>query len=271
MTGLVAGARLTVPRDEDGEPIRVAPVGLTMSRMLADMLHVRPGDLLTVRPIRGERRDLAVPVAAITDTYLGLGVYADFEYLNRLLGEEFAVSGLAAGGRWHAGEPRGLHRELKEMPAIQSVSARKDRIKNIMDTIIDTQETFIGVLVVFAGIIFFGSVLNSSLISLAERQREVATLRVLGYTPWQIGGLFFRETVVINAIGTLLGLPLGYQLTVIIVEAYANELFRIGVVTPTWIWTTTLSLAVLFVLVAHGFVQRSIHRMDWLDALKVKE
>jgi putative ABC transport system permease protein len=271
VTGLVAGARLTVPRDEAGGPIRVAPVGLTMSRMLADILHVRPGELLTVRPVRGERRDLQVPVAAITDTYLGLSVYADFEYLNRLLGEEFAVSGLQLALDGSQASHVALHRELKEMPTIQSVSARKDRIKNIMDTIIDTQETFIGVLVVFAGVIFFGSVLNSSLISLAERQREVGTLRVLGYTPWQIGGLFFRETVVINAIGTLLGLPLGYQLSVIITEAYANELFRVGVVTPMWIWTTTLTLAVVFVLVAHGFVQRSIHRMDWLDALKVKE
>jgi putative ABC transport system permease protein len=271
VTGLVAGARLTVPRDAQGEPIRVAPVGLTMSRMLADILHVGPGDTLTVRPVRGERRDLVVPVSAITDTYLGLSVYADFDYVNRLLGEEFAVSGLQLAVDGTPENYRALHRELKEMPAIQSVSARQGRIKNIMDTIIATQKTFIGVLVVFAGIIFFGSVLNASLISLAERQREVATLRVLGYTPWQIGGLFFRETVVINAIGTVLGLPLGYQLSVIIMDAYANELFRIAVATPLWIWVTTLTLAVVFVLVAHAFVQRSIHQMDWLDALKVKE
>jgi putative ABC transport system permease protein len=271
VTGLVAGARLTVPRDEAGEPIRVAPVGLTMSRMLAEILHVEPGEVLTVRPVRGERRDLAVPVAAITDTYLGLSVYADFAYLNRLLGEEFAVSGVQLALDGTPANYREMHRELKEMPAIQNISARKDRIKNIMDTIIDTQQTFIGVLVVFAGIIFFGSVLNSSLISLAERQREVATLRVLGYTPWQIGGMFFRETVVINSIGTVLGLPLGYQLSVIIMDAYANELFRVAVATPAWLWITTLSLAVAFVLVAHGFVQRSIHQMDWLDALKVKE
>jgi hypothetical protein len=54
-------------------------------------------------------------------------------------------------------------------------------------------------------------------------------------------------------------------------DAYANELFRVAVATPAWLWITTLSLAVAFVLVAHGFVQRSIHQMDWLDALKVKE
>jgi putative ABC transport system permease protein len=120
-------------------------------------------------------------------------------------------------------------------------------------------------------VIFFGSVLNSSLISLAERQREVATFRVLGYTPWQIGGLFFRETALVNAAGTVLGLPLGYALSLAITEAYNNELFRIAVSTPPSLWITTLVLAVMFTLVAHAFVQRTIHRMDWLDALKVKE
>ena len=62
----------------------------------------------------------------------------------------------------------------------------------------------------FAGIVFFGSILNTSLVSLAERQREVATLRVLGYGPWQVGSLLLRESMITTVLGTLLGMPLGY-------------------------------------------------------------
>ena len=65
------------------------------------------------------------------------------------------------------------------------------------------------VLVVFAGIVFFGSILNGSLVSLAERQREVATLRVLGYGPWQIGGLLLRESMIVNILGTIAGNAVG--------------------------------------------------------------
>ena len=157
------------------------------------------------------------------------------------------------------------------MSGVQSVTYRADMVKNLEDTVIKTQSTFIGLLVMFAGVIFFGSVLNASLISLAERQTEVATLRVLGYGPWEIGGLFLREGMLVNLLGTLLGLPLGYWLSVAMVEAYDTELFRIPVVFNADVWVWTLVAAVGFGLAAHVFVQRSILRMDWLEALKVKE
>lgn len=172
VTGLLPNARLTIPRDKNAAPVKLAPVGLTMTRMLADILHLEVGDEVTIRPVRGERRDLIAPISAITDTFLGLSVYADFHYLNSLVGEEFAVSGLQLATSSAAGSSRALHKELKELPAIQAVSTRAHMIQNLKDTVIDTQKTFIGVLIVFAGIIFFGSVLNNSLISLAERQRS---------------------------------------------------------------------------------------------------
>ena len=74
--------------------------------------------------------------------------------------------------------------------------------------------------------------MNSSLIGLAERRREVATLRVLGYTEWQVGGLFLRESLVVNTLGTLLGLPLGYTLAWMLSRLYDTEMFRFPLVSP---------------------------------------
>jgi putative ABC transport system permease protein len=166
---------------------------------------------------------------------------------------------------------RALYRHLKRLPGVQAVNERADSIDNLVGTIIKTQRIFIGLLIFFAGVIFFGSILNSSLIGLAERQREVATLRVLGYAPRQIGGLFLRESLVINTAGTLLGLPLGYVLTQAMTAAYETELFRIPVVSEPWVGGTTLVLSVVFGLVAHQLVQRAIDRLEWREALNVKE
>ena len=99
----------------------------------------------------------------------------------------------------------------------------------------------------------------------------MATLRVLGYGPWQVGALFLRESVLTNGIGTLLGLPLGYLLNYGIVVAYDTEMFRIPLIDPTQVWLIVVGLGVAFGLAAHFVVQRSIHRMDWLDALKTRE
>src|SRR6185312_30104 len=93
ITGLDPRARLTIPRDAAGRPLRIPSAGLTMNRKLAELLHLKHGDTVTVHPIKGLREPHAVPVAEINDAYLGLAVYADIHYLSRLVHEEFAVSG----------------------------------------------------------------------------------------------------------------------------------------------------------------------------------
>ncbi|HXT60797.1 MAG TPA: FtsX-like permease family protein, partial [Pirellulales bacterium] len=271
ITGLDPRARLTIPRDAAGLPLRIPSAGLTMNRKLAELLHLKHGDTVMVHPIKGLREPHAVPVAEINDAYLGLAVYADIHYLSRLVHEEFAVSGAQLLVEPGAESRGALYRELKRLPALQAVTARADTIANVMDTLVKNQRVFIFLLVMFAGVIFFGSVLNSSLIGLAERAREVATLLVLGYNERQVGGLFLRESLLINTLGTLAGLPLGYFLNVGIAIAYDTDMFRIPVIDPKKIWVAALVLGTLFALAAHAIVQRTIWRMNWLEALKTKE
>jgi putative ABC transport system permease protein len=270
ISGLLAGAQMTIPRDSQERPIRIPSAGLAMNRRLAEILHVQRGDWITVEPIKGQRRPVQSQVMEIAESYLGLTVYAEIGYLSRLVGEELAVTNVQLATDHNPEHRRALHRELKQMPALQAVTAREDMIRSL-DEVLRTQWVTIYLLVLFAGIVFFGSILNSSLVSLAERQRELATLRVLGYGPWQIGSLLLRESVITTLIGTVLGMPIGYLLTESTAQAYASDMFRLPVITSPGIWFWTLVLAVFFWLVAHLAVQREIHRMDWLEALKVSE
>jgi putative ABC transport system permease protein len=271
ITGLAPDATLTVPRDIDGRPIRVPSAGLAMSRKLAEMLHLERGEQVSFRPVKGLRRMHRVPVAEISDSYLGTTVYADIHYLSRLIGEELAVNGVQLMTDRDPAHTATLYRQLKGMPALQAVNTRADMVENLEKSLVDLLWVMILILVVFAGVVFFGSILNSSLVSLAERQREVATLRVLGYGPWQIGSLLLRESLIVTLIGTVLGMPLGYGLSVLIARAYDTEMFRFPVVCSagTYIWTAVL--AVLFALLAHLAVQWAVHRTDWLEALQAKE
>lgn len=271
ITGLAPDATLTVPRDIDGRPIRVPSAGLAMSRKLAEMLHLERGDQVSFRPVKGLRRIHRVPVAEISDSYLGTTVYADIDYLSRLIGEELAVTGVQLATDRDPAHTAALYRQLKRMPALQAVTTRADMIASLEKSLVDLLWIMIVILVVFAGVVFLGSILNSSLVSLAERQREVATLRVLGYGPWQIGSLLLRESLIVTLIGTLLGMPLGYGLSVLVARAYDTEMFRFPVVCSagTYIWTAVA--AVVFTLLAHLGVQRAVHRTDWLEALQAKE
>ena len=144
-------------------------------------------------------------------------------------------------------------------------------IDNINEALLANQWVFIGLLTGFAGTILFGAIVNASIVNLTERQREVATLRALGYGPWRVGGMFFRESLLTSFCGYLFGLPVGYGLTVLTANSYANDLIRFPVVSAAWVWITAGLLALLFTLMAHAVVQWRIHRMDFLAALKVKE
>jgi putative ABC transport system permease protein len=271
ITGLAAGARLTTPLDLQTRPVRVPASGLAMSRELAGLLRLKRGDRVRVEPVKGLRRPVEVPVNEITEGYLGLTVYAEIDYLSRLIGEERALNGVQLALDGDLASRGALDRRLKEFPVLQATSSRADMIRGFEESVLRNQWVVLVLMVVFAGIVFFGSVLNASLVSLAERQREVATLRCLGYGPWQIGTVLLRESLIATFFGTLLGMPLGYLLTVFISLSYNSEMFRLPIVAPASTWTWTLTLAAVFGLVAHLVVQRSIHRMAWLDALKAQE
>jgi putative ABC transport system permease protein len=186
------------------------------------------------------------------------------------MGEDMAVTGVQLAVDDNALSRDSLYREIKQLPAVQSVNIRGDVIRNL-EFIVETQRIFIFFVVLFAGVIFFSTLLNSSLIGLAERRREVATLRVLGYNELQVGGLFLRESLVLNSLGTLLGLPLGYALAYLLSRVYDTETFRFPLVSPPWVWFAAVGMAIIFALVAHAVVQWSVHRLDWLDASKTKE
>ena len=92
-----------------------------------------------------------------------------------------------------------------------------------------------------------------------------------GFTNWQVGGYFLRESVLITVLGTILGLPLGYGLCVWVTNRFDTEMFRFPLVAPPSVWIRTCGLALVFCLVSHLAVQRNINRLDWRDALNVKE
>jgi putative ABC transport system permease protein len=270
VTGLLPGARLTTPRDRDGNHIAIPPQGVAMSRAMAQKLHLQVGDLVTIEPVKGRREPFQLPVASIVDTYIGMSAYANIHELSRRVGEELVMTGVQVTADPSKSARNALYRELKQLPVLKAVGTRGDIISNL-EKIVEVQRIFIGLISLFAGVIFLSSMLNMSLISLAERRREIATLRVLGYTEWQVGAMFFRESMVLNAAGIAIGMPMGYGLARYLAMVYDTDMFRFPLVTPPSVWIQALLYGLVFSLVAQAIVQRTINKLDWLDASKTKE
>lgn len=270
ITGILPEARLTTPSDAQGRPVSVPHEGLVMTRALADRLHLSVGDRVTIEPVRGPRLRFTMRLASVVDSFLGLAAYADFHTLNRAMGEVDSVSSVQVTVERGEASERALARSVKSTPAVQTISLIREQQREFEDLLATTNAS-ITVLIMFAGVIMMGSIVTSALITLSERQREVATLRTLGYFEGEVSRLFLRENLVVNINGALLGLPIGYALLVLTSVAYQTEAFRIPVRVAERSWILTPMLAIAFTLIAQFVIRRSIQRLAWREVLNVRD
>jgi putative ABC transport system permease protein len=270
LTGLPQRRVLQSPRDATGRPIVVPPEGLVLSSRLAEILAVRVGDVVRLRPLIGERRETVAQVVQIVDTYWGLSGFASIDYLASLIGEENVANTLLAKSE-QPGDYQRLFDELRERPAVIGIGERSRAIELINKTLGETLYVSLVLLLGFAGVIAFGAVVNAALVSLSERDREVGTLRVLGATRSDVTALFGREMLILGGIGLAVGVAGGVGLSHLLALAYNTDLYRFPAVILPIRFVQAALVMLLFLGAAHAVVAFVIHRMDWLSVLKIRE
>ena len=262
--GIADDSRLYRLLDRDLRPVPVPKEGILLTDYLGGILGVRPGDNVTVEVLEGSRPVRQVRVAGLVQEYIGLMGYMDLDALNRLLREGRAISGVSL-----TVDPLfqdDLYRTLVRMPRVAGAVVRQDEIRNFYETQAEAMLFFTFVATVLAGIIAFGVVYNSARISLAERSRELASLRVLGYTRGEISYILLGELGLLTLLAIPLGFVLGRWLCSYVAVALSSDLFRIPVVTAA----ATYSLAATVVLASAAFSSLIVrHRLDHLDLVEV--
>ena len=241
-TGVRRPARLTVPRDREGHAIDVPEHGIVLTDALAERLAAQPGDHITLVPTLGRRRRIEVPVALVVPTYVGMAAYADFDYLNHLVGEESTLNTVQAKVDTNPKVIGEFYRHLKRLPKLQGFAAIREQKKQLVDLLAPIS-TINSILILFAGLLCCGSITTASLISLSERKQEIATFRVLGYQPQQIASIFLRESLIVNSVGIAIGLPIGYFFAKYIIRAVATETTRLPFVIDDSTWWNTWILS----------------------------
>lgn len=270
VTGLDTYGKLYTPVDRAGRQLVIPKEGLALSNKLAEILNVQVGDQVTLRPLIAARKETRAPVVSIIDTFLGISAYCDIRYLSSLLGEQevtntYLIDSFALSGF----DP--LMAEVKKRRAVIGVTERQKSLAKMRETIGHFMASFFAIMIIFAGIIAFGGLLNTAMVSLSERQREVGTLRVIGYTSKQVWGVFSGEGFLLNGIGILVGLGLGVGFSHMISSWFDTEIFRFPVVIYPSRVILTIVLMLIFLILAQSVIYGMIRKLPWLEALKVKE
>ena len=269
ITAMPTTASLRVWRDFRGEVLPLPENGISLSQTLATQLQVSRGDKVLVEVLEGQRRQRLLQVEQLTEQWLGLGAYVSPATAQWLLGDGGTVSGAwlrIDDQAWPA-----LASTLRETPWL-AASVRKADLKASMDAMLERSvevATFINIL--FAGAIAFGVIYNNLRIALSERGRELASLRVLGFTRQEVLQILLAEQAVILLLAVPLGSVLGYGLCAWLSERLVTDAYRLPLVVNGDTYLSAALVLLVAAILSAIVVAKRLAKMNVVDVLKTRE
>jgi putative ABC transport system permease protein len=269
ITGVPPNPRFKRIVDRDGREIRMPPAGVVLSLMLANVLGVEPGDEISVEVLEGQRPTRRVQVTGLVDDIMGLSAYMDITALHRMMREGEVANGalLLVDGDQEAR----LAAELKATPAVAGAGFKRAVLQSFRDVMAANMSVSILINLIFAGIIAFGVVYNAARVSLSERSRELASLRVLGFTRAEISLILMGELALLTLVALPVGGLFGYSLAAAIVGMIDSEVYRF----PLYVSRQAVALSFLGIIAATVFsglvVRRRLDQLDLVAVLKIRE
>lgn len=267
--GQPAGASLNRVLDGALRPVTMPPAGVALSSALAGILGVTVGDMVEVELTTRNGRIERVPVSAVVTGYLGLGAYMDISAANRLMREGPVINGVHVAV--DAAQQGALFAALKETPEASAIVLRSHTLGKFKETVTQNITMMVTVYISLAVIIAFGVVYNFARVSLSERGRELASLRVLGFTRGEVSTILLAELAAVVALAQPVGWLLGYGLAYATVSGFASELYRIPLVMPPYVFAISSLIVIAAALAAAMLVRRRIDGLDLIEVLKTRE
>ena len=269
ITGLPARAELFRVIDGLGRQITLPPEGIVLSGKLAEVLGLKIGESLKVRVLDEKRVEFTVPVVGLSEDFAGTAAYMEIGALNRYLGQGDRISGAymtVATGRWSE-----FLREMKRSPRAGSVVVKNRIRQGFRDTTAQSIGLLQQIYLTFATVVAFGIVYNSARISLSERQRELATLRVMGFTRAEVAAVLVGELVMLTLLALPCGLLIGSGFARVILTTVNTEFVRL----PLILTAQNYAFAVLVVAVASAvsalLACRRLDQLDLVGVLKARD
>jgi putative ABC transport system permease protein len=269
ITGVQPDASLRRVVDQNLGPMAMPAHGVVLNSKLAEVLGVRVGDTLHARVLEGRRPVRHIPVVGTVEEMFGILAYMDYAALHELLREPPTVSGAYLAVE--QGSVAGLNERLKRLPAVMSVYSPAVLRESFEQQMAENLLISVTFLLVLAGILAVGVIYNGARIALSERGRELASLRVLGFTRREVSVLLLGEQAVITLLAIPLGWVIGLGFGVVIMSSLDMERFRIPLIITGGTYAMSAMVAIAAAVFAGLAVRRRLNRLDLIEVLKTRE
>ncbi len=267
--GLPRDADLNRLLDEERRRIVLPEEGIVMSAKLGEILGARIGDVVQVEALEGQRATRDVAIRGFMRDFAGVSAFMNIDALHRLMREGDTISGayLAVDqAQWSE-----FMREVKDTPRVAITLVKQDQLDSFRSTTGQSIGIIRKLYLVLAIIVAFGVVYNSARVALSERSRDLATLRVIGFTQREIAGVLLGELILLIVVALPAGLLFGKGLATFVINAISTETVRM----PLQISLYTYTMAVLVVFLAScasfAVVSRMLGKLEMVGVLKARD
>lgn len=267
--GIAEGAHLQQLLDMELENIELPDKGLMVTEHLAKKLGFTVGDEVVVETLEGHRKTETVTVTRLSQQYLGLGTYMRLENLNRLMSEGPAINSVSLSVDPELAAE--VYKRLREMPVVAGINLRQSVIDSFKNTLQQILLVFTFINALLGAVIAFGVVYNTVRIGLAERGRELASMRVLGYTHGEVAYILLGELSLLTLLSLPLGFVIGAGLCQLMTQSLQSDLFRVPLVLSAYTYSFSALVVILSALVSAGLVWRRMQQLDLVEVLKTRE
>ncbi len=254
---------------ETGEPIPLSNDGAIITEKLAELLEVGVGDVITL--VDADNTRTRVPIAAITENYIMHYIYLSRDAYVELYGEEPAVNSiLVQYVEDTEANSDAVASRLLPLSGVSSVT-RTDALRQSVIRGLQGVDYAVVVVVVAAAALAFVVLYNLTNINITERLRELATLKVLGFTDHEMSAYVYRENIFLTFFGILLGLVMGKYLhrwLVMTVEIDMAMFFRSA---EPLSYVLAAVMTVVFSILVNIAAKRRLRKIDMVESLKTVE
>jgi putative ABC transport system permease protein len=269
LRSLIPGAMHSRAVDTHMHEIPPPTDGLIVSAKLAEVLGAKIGDLVEVEALEGKRPIQAMPIMALAEDFTGIAAMMELHAINRFLGEGDVITGASIG--LDMSRRAEFLAALKEIPRVSTVAIKETMRKSFRDTTAQMMGLIQSIYLLFSVVVAFGVIYNNARISLAERARELATLRVIGMTQREVAAIIVTELVILACLAVPIGLVLGTGFATVIVTAVNTETVRLPLVFTSYTYSFAVVVVTTASVLSAIVVLRKLKQLDLIATLKAPE
>lgn len=269
MQGFESHAKLHRILDDQLEPFELPREGIVLSDYLAELLGAKVGDRIVVEILSGSRSTVEIEVVATVSVLIGIPVYMHLDAMNRLLDEGDGINGVFLAVDSDFSDP--IYRELQDRPRVAGITLTEAAIKSAYATMGETILIITFIHTIMATAFAFGVIYNSARIAYSERSRELASLRVLGFSHAEVAYILLGELIILTLLAIPVSFVIGEQICAFFADHMNSKLYRIPLVIESASYAFSATVLLVSAFLSGLVIWQRLKHLDLVAVLKTRE